>query len=124
MRNYLAWFSKPVRFYPYDSMVMSTIIEIDGGYIHPKELDRKDQRIVDYIRDIFTKAHNLNRSQNGATTRSDNKTVIEMSDGNHSIFLGYYDGKWSVGLGVWQMTKDRSIDLSDISEEQFENLSK
>lgn len=122
MRNYISAFIRPVRFYPYDSMVTSVLFEVDGGYIKPKYLDRFEERFVSKIREIFRKCDTLNRRENGASTRSDNKTVVEMSDGDHSIFLGYYDGKWSVGLGVWQMTKDRSIDLSDISEEQFAEL--
>ena len=106
MEFWLSAFSKPVAFYAYTSMVNSVICMIDAlkWLVFEKDnLSEEDHEVIDYINDCFAKASELNLHNDYCSTHLDNKTVIEMSDGSHSIFLGKYDHKYYIGLGVWSL---------------------
>ncbi|MBO7636781.1 MAG: hypothetical protein J6S89_09405 [Paludibacteraceae bacterium] len=114
---WLQRFNKPVAFYAYTSRVISPINEIDESHATEDE-----KEIMDYINDLLSRAAKLKRKNSFCSTREDNKTVIELSDGKHSIFLGRYDWKYWIGLDVRSDFDECKIDLSDVSVYQWSKL--
>lgn len=118
---YLNRFDKPVAFYAYTSRVISPILKT-GSRMDPFGLSDDEQEIIDYIESQFYKANILRRRNDYCSTSRDNKTVIEMTDGKHSIFVGRYDGYYWIGLDVSSDCDECRIDLSDISTEDWYNI--
>lgn len=111
---WITMFSKPVAFYAYTSMVTSVVCMIDASkwLIFGKDnLSEEDHDVIDYINDCFARASKLNLHNDYCSTHLDNKTVIEMSDGSHSIFLGKYDHKYYIGFGVYSEHNKCRIEL-------------
>lgn len=105
-------FDKPVAFYAYTSMAVSQIYYIDTW----DDITRGEREIVDYIDMLMEKANKANRRNDYCSTRYDNKTVIAMKDSAGCIlYFGEYDGRYTVGLGVWTEFNDGSqiIDLTN-----------
>lgn len=96
---------------------MSAIFEIDAD--HATE-DEKD--LIEYIDELLFRVSKLNRKNDYCSTREDNKTVIEMSDGKHSLFFGRYDWKYWIGLDVLSEHDACKINLSDVSAKDWYNL--
>lgn len=120
--HFLSWFTKPVAFYAYTSHVVSPVLEIDATRFKvfgKGQLTDDEQEIIERIDNVLKRVGRLHRHNDYCSTREDNKTVIEMSDGSHSIFLGRYDWSYFVGLGVRSDCKDCKIDLSDVSTEEW-----
>jgi hypothetical protein len=113
MNHYKIWLQAKdfniVAFYPYTSIVSTTILEQNHNY----KTDEHDF-IQAFADKIWKKAEALG-------CRWDNKIVVELSldKSNHdtfridsNIFVGWYDGKISIGLGIWQpdsWTKESNI---------------
>lgn len=121
-------FDKPVAFYAYTSMVMSTILEVSAvnyRMFGEDDLTDDEHEIMDYILSLFVKADKLHRNNGYVSTGSDNKTVIEMSDhSGHHLFFGYKDCRFFIGLDVYTEADNRKIDLSDISSTDWSKLGK
>ena len=103
MEFWISMFSKPVAFYAYTSYVTHPICVVDAckWLVFGKDnLSNEEHDVIDYINNLFAKAAKLNLRNDYCSTHLDNKTVIEMSDGSHNIFLGKYDHKYWIGLGV------------------------
>ena len=115
---WLNYFNKPVAFYAYTSRVTSAIFEIDD------RATEDEKELIEYIDELLSRASKLNRKNGYCSTREDNKTVIEMTDGKHSLFFGRYDWKYWIGLDVRSEYNDCKIDLSDVSAKDWYELKK
>lgn len=89
-----------VGFYPYTSHILMPILTSEDHDINP-EVKRM---IIQFFDDVMDMAHEKGCER-------DNKTVIELRvkpDAYNyviktsNIFVGYYDGKYSIGFGVFQ----------------------
>lgn len=100
MKNYKFWLTVenliPVKFYPYTSIVMFTLLSQNHNYKTEEH---------DFLEILGNEIKQLVEQRN---IYWDNKVVIECKlkhlypdqKATSSIFIGKYDGKWFVGLGV------------------------
>lgn len=98
-----------VAFYPYTSVISNRILEQSHNY-----KTEEHDFIQKFADDIKSKAEELD-------CEWDNKVVVEIQlrksklyneqrkDSN--LFVGYYDGKISIGLGVWLPDAPKNIDF-------------
>lgn len=75
----------PIKFYPYQSSVRERFIEINSTK-ETKELKR-------YLIKWF--------NENGIKCYDDNKIVFEITIEGKSLFVGFYDGVFSMGFSVY-----------------------
>lgn len=91
---------KVVGFYPYTSVVTNRLFETDYDEVNE---DEEDVIVKKFFDDAMTKAEALG-------CHFDNKIAIELQPINNfpeivknsSIFVGYKDNRYSVGLSVYQ----------------------
>jgi len=90
---------KPIMYYPYTSVVINRILEQSHNYI-----TEEHNFLEELWAQLWDKAEK-------AGAKMDNKIVIElesieglglMANKKSNIFLGKYDGRVSVGLGMYQ----------------------
>jgi hypothetical protein len=82
---YNALGGKPVRFYGYTSSVKGRVLGLEYGSGLYNQL--MNELIVKF------RAYDID-------AHIDNKIVFEVSNGESSIFIGFYDGDISIGFGV------------------------
>lgn len=89
-----------IAFYPYTSIVINRLMEENHNY------ETKEAEFLQRFGSaMITKLNNEH-----PTIKWDNKVVIEFrvkndiigSKKQSSLFLGWKDNKWSLGLGMWQ----------------------
>lgn len=92
----------PVKFYPYTSLVTSTIFWLR---------DESYAKIPEEIKTIFQEVKQ--KALNSEKIQWDNKVVLECSvkDFPHHIFMGYKDGALCLGFGVHSDSWVKPIDL-------------
>lgn len=100
MSNYSFWLRvenlRPIRFYAYTSAVMCKILSQSHNYKTAES---------EFLDDLGTKLQEVVESKG---IHWDNKVVVECEiEGNYhdqkaisNVFIGQYDGVWSVGFGV------------------------
>jgi hypothetical protein len=95
--------TRPVKFYPYPSVVRSRMFCVDcsGRY----EID-KDGKYVD-TRPEFSNQYRLLKLQlidmfnaHNIKAYDDNKIAFECKIGDTTVFYGFYDWHFSIGMGV------------------------
>lgn len=125
---YLETFNQPVAFYAYTSRVMSPILSVEAHCYcstgNTEGLSEDEIEICELIEKHLTRADKLRRSNGHCSTRFDNKTVVEMSNGHKTLFFGCYDGNYWVGLEVNSDFDCCCINLSDLSAKDWYNLNK
>lgn len=100
------WFDadriNPIKFYPYTSLVTSTIFWLQ---------DESYSKVPEEIKSIFEKVKN--KALKSDKVRWDNKVVLECSVKNfpHNIFMGYKDGALCLGFGVTTDSWVKPIEL-------------
>lgn len=77
----------PVRYYSYTSRVVDCIVE----------LDRDCEEAKEFWTDLLKKAQNKIENKKNL---NDNKCAFEVVYAGHTFFVGVYDRKFSIGLGL------------------------
>jgi hypothetical protein len=84
----LAFGGKVTAFYGYTSSVRERILEV--GFSHNDSFDHLRENLVVEAQIV------------GINARVDNKVVFEVtSNGGRKLYLGWYDGRFTVGLDVY-----------------------
>ena len=88
LRVFVPFDAEVTAFYAYTSGTRQRVLEVE--YKHNDEFCKlRDNLIVE-------------AQQRGINAYLDNKTVFEITHkSGGKIYLGWYDGKFSIGLGVW-----------------------
>lgn len=82
-----AEYLEPIRYYSYTSIVTDTIVE----------LQRNDEEAEDLWDELIEKAQKkLNRKEH----LRDNKCAFEVVYNGHTFFVGMYDDRFYIGLGL------------------------
>ena len=82
-----AEYLEPIRYYSYTSIVTDTIVE----------LKRNDEEAKDLWNGIIKKAQ---EKLGEKASLNDNKCAFEIIYNGHLFFVGVYDDRFSIGLGV------------------------
>ena len=96
---------EPVRYYSYTSCVVDRIID----------LDRHDEAAEEFWKELVEKAQEkLGNKKN----LNDNKCAFEVVYEGHTFFIGVYDQKFSIGLGLqsFSFAGNRVLELIPGSE--------
>jgi hypothetical protein len=78
---------EPIRYYSYTSSVVDRIIE----------LDRHDEEAEEFWKELIEKAQ---KKLESTKYLDDNKCAFEVVYAGHTFFVGVYDQKFSIGLGL------------------------
>ena len=112
MKDYKLWLKienlKPIRFYPYTSGTLNRVLCQSFGYKTEEH---------DFLQELGNALQQMIVEKGIAW---DNKVVIECEltctrfDTKiiSNIFIGKYDGQWSVGFGVWSDEWIEPIDIN------------
>lgn len=96
---------EPVRYYSYTSCVVDRIID----------LDRHDEEAEEFWKELIEKAQKKLGSKKNL---NDNKCAFEVVYAGHTFFVGVYDQRFSVGLGLqsFSFAGNRVLELIPGSE--------
>lgn len=78
---------EPIRYYSYTSCVVDRIID----------LDRHDEEAEEFWKELIEKAQ---KKLGNKKNLNDNKCAFEVVYCGHTFFVGVYDSKFSIGLGL------------------------
>lgn len=96
---------EPIRYYSYTSCVVDRIID----------LDRHDEEAEEFWKELVEKAQKKLGSKKNL---NDNKCAFEVVYAGHTFFVGVYDQKFSIGLGLqsFSFAGNRVLELIPNSE--------
>jgi len=94
-------------FYPYQSCVVDYIYSVTS-----QDRDGLKWRVCEEFGERFQKNYQCQQRDGSFRIQWDNKIVLKCQSSRGNIFyIGKYDGKWSIGLGVNDMDNHGSQDV-------------